>query len=98
MTPLYGAHLWVNYSVADFQSVKTAYNCIFRKLFNVSRFESASFDLAERKLPTVKEIISRATSSHFRRCNNGNVFCSDVLHPITAVTFKTVLWSTLMVE
>lgn len=88
MTPIYCSHIWANYTQANFNSVKTAYNCIFRKFFNIHRWESARYNLVLRNLPTINEIIRIHTRSLYGRLSaSSNDICADINHMITATTF-----------
>ena len=88
MTPIYCSHLWVEYTQAQFNSVQTAYNCIFRKLFGVHRYESARMNLVQRGLPTFVEIIRKNTVSLFSRFSQSiNVISDDVNHALTWTTY-----------
>ena len=88
MTPIYGSHLWVNYTRRQLDSVRTAYNCIFRKFFRINRFESARLNYVQRNLPTLEEIIRRNTASIFFRFSiSKNRISADVNHVLTLVTF-----------
>ena len=88
MTPIYCCHLWASYTVRQFNSVKTAYNCIFRKLFGVHRFHSARQNLVNRGLPTLEEIIRKSTASIFHRfAISENLISADLNNLITYCSF-----------
>ena len=88
MTPIYCCHLWASYTQAEYRSVRTAYNCILRKLFGVSRYDSARVNFVQRRLPTLDEIIRKNTASIFSRLTSSeNVISADVNHMVTCCTF-----------
>ena len=88
MTPIYCGHLWASYTRRKFDSVRTAYNCIFRKFFRISRFESARGNFVRRRLPTLEEIIRKNSASIFSRFSaSTNAIAYDVNHMMTAVTY-----------
>ena len=88
MTPIYCCHLWASYTQRQLSAVKTAYNCIFRKLFNISRYESARCNLVQRRIPTLEEVIRINTCSIFSRfLTASNMIAADVNHVITLCTF-----------
>ena len=88
MTPLYCSHVWAKYTQVNFQSVKTAYNCIFRKFFGIPRTVSARMNFVRLRLPTIEEIIRKNTCSLFTRFSiSSNKISKDVNHCISNITF-----------
>ena len=88
MTPLYCSHLWVKFTRQNFNVVRTAYNAIFRKLFGISRFESARMNLVGRNLPCLDQIIRKSTCSLFQRlAASSNVISNDVDNLVTIFSF-----------
>ena len=88
MTPIYCCHLWASYSQRQLNSVRTAYNCIFRKLFNINRFESARRNLVQRCLPSLDEIVRKNTCSIFFRFSAAvNSISADLNSLITFTSF-----------
>lgn len=83
ITPIYCAHLWVNYSLPAIQAIRVAYNNIFRRLFNVPRgLVSTTANIVARRLPTFQEIVRKSSSSLITRLkSSSNKFCSDAVVP-----------------
>ena len=97
MTPLYCAHLWLNYRANVFKSCKVAYNTAFRRLFNVSTRVSTSGNLVRRNLPTFHEILRKNTCSLFQRlAASQNVLCSDICNPVYLIRAGRVFSNRLM--
>ena len=88
LTPIYCCHLWAHYTQRQYNAVRTAYNCILRKFFRISRFESMRENFVRRRIPTLDEIIRKNTTSIFARFTSSeNAISADVNHMITNVTF-----------
>ena len=88
MTPIYCCHLWASYTVRQMDAVRTAYNCIFRKLFRISRYDSARVNYVQRSLPTLQEIVRKNTASILARLSSSaNHISADVCHMTSYVTF-----------
>ena len=88
MTPVYCCHLWASYTQRQANSVRTAYNCVFRKLFRVDRFVSARANFVQRRLPTLEEVVRTNTRSLFIRfSNSGNPISADVNQNLSYVSF-----------
>ena len=88
ITPIYGCHLWANYTVRQFNTVKVAYNCVFRKLFGISRFMSVSMNMVSRRVPTLIEIIRKGTLGVMTRLRSSkNHVAADLNHAVTMTTF-----------
>ena len=97
VTPIYGCHLWTSYTVAGFQSVRTAYNSVARHLFKLPRQCSVSRELISRKLPTFIEIVRKHSYSLFNRLDrSSNNIAHDVSNPISYVTFGKVYYDRFM--
>ena len=88
MTPIYCCHLWAHYTQRQYNAVRTAYNCIFRKFFQISRLESMRENFVRRRIPTLDEVIRKNTLSIFDRFTSSeNTISADVNHMISHVTF-----------
>ena len=64
---IYGCHLWTRYTQSSMRSVKVAYNCIYRHVFNLSRYESISSSMVSSGINTVSERIRKCLYGFYTR-------------------------------
>ena len=68
-TPLYGCHLWHNYTQYIFNCIRVGYNDAYRILHRIPRFMSANKGLVAAENPTFQEILIRRNVYGFgQRC------------------------------
>ena len=81
--------------MVQFNAARTAYNSVFRKLFHVPRFDSASMHLVRRRIPTLKEIVRKNTFSLMSRMwSSWNGISRDVGNPVGLITHMGSVYTT----
>ena len=55
--PLYGCHLWHNYTQYTFNRMRFGYNDAYRILHSIPRFMSANEGLVAAEIPTFQALI-----------------------------------------
>ena len=67
-TPLYGCHLWHNYTQYTFNRIRVGYNDAYRILHSIPRFMSANEGLVAAEIPTFQALIRRNVYGFVQRC------------------------------
>ena len=67
-TPLYGCHLWHNYTQYTFNRICVGYNNAYRILHSIPRFMSANEGLVAAEIPTFEALIRRNVYGFVQRC------------------------------
>ena len=67
-TPLYGCHLWHNYTQYTFNRIRVGYNDAYRILHSIPHLMSANEGLVAAEIPTFQALIRRNVYGFVQRC------------------------------
>ena len=92
---IYTSHLWFRYKQATHKKITVAYNCIFRILLNIPRFEdgqsySASGMFARNN---VKNFTALVRHSIFNFIDRLSTSCNNVINHLVSGTQTTVIFT-----
>ena len=68
----YCGHIWYNFTQASMSKVRVAYKQIYRRFFNLSKFDSISYDMICNNVDTFDAIIRKSIHSFRKRILSTN--------------------------
>ena len=68
----YCGHIWYNFTLASMSKVRVAYKQIYRRFFNLSKFDSISYDMICNNVDTFDAIIRKSIHSFRKRIISTN--------------------------
>ena len=78
----YCGHIWYNFTQASMSKVRVAYKQIYRRFFNLSKFDSISYDMICNNVDTFDAIIRKSIHSFRKRIISTNNVIIHIIYQV----------------